>query len=133
VDAALALGIAPDRIVVDPGVGFAKRSEHSLRILAALQRVKSLGFPVMVGVSRKRFIGELSGMREPSERNAGSVGANVAALMLGAQLFRVHDVASNRQALDVAWGIMHTGQTLSRTGGSSRAGPDSRFPIPDSP
>jgi dihydropteroate synthase len=132
VETALMLGIARDGIVVDPGVGFAKRSEHSLRVLAGLDRVESLGFPVMVGVSRKRFIGELSGIQQASERSAGSVGASVAALMLGAQLFRVHDVASNRQALDVAWGIIQADQTMNRTGAHWQAGPDSRFPIPDS-
>ena len=64
-------------MVLDPGVGFAKRSEHSLRVLGDLRRVTALGFPVMVGVSRKRFIGELSGVEQPSERVFGTVGANV--------------------------------------------------------
>ena len=99
-------GVAPEAIVVDPGIGFAKRSEHSLRLLAELERLLSLGYPIMVGVSRKRFIGELSGVTEPQHRVAGTVGANVVALTRGARLFRVHDVAPNRQALDVAWGVL---------------------------
>jgi dihydropteroate synthase len=103
---ALRVGIARDRIVVDPGIGFAKRGEHSLAVLAALDRVVALGFPVLVGVSRKRFIGELTGVSTPSARVAGTVGANVAALERGARLFRVHDVKPNREALDVAWAIM---------------------------
>ena len=101
-----AAGVSREAIVLDPGIGFAKRSEHSLRVLAELERFLSLGCPIMVGVSRKRFIGELSGVMEPQERVAGTVGANVVALMRGARLFRVHDVAPNRQALDVAWGVV---------------------------
>jgi dihydropteroate synthase len=120
-------GVQRSRIVLDPGVGFAKQSEHSLRVLAELRRVVALGLPVMVGVSRKRFVGELSGVNRPEERVAGTVGANVAALMLGARLFRVHDVAPNRQALDVAWAVMQGGASALET-----RRPDSRFPIPDS-
>jgi dihydropteroate synthase len=104
-----AAGVSRDAIVLDPGIGFAKRTEHSLRVLAELERFLSLGCPIMVGVSRKRFIGELSGVMEPQERVAGTVGANVVALMRGARLFRVHDVAPNRQALDVAWGVVGPG------------------------
>ena len=59
----------------------------------------------MVGVSRKRFIGELTGEREPAARVFGTVGANVTALLYGARLFRVHDVRANRQALDTAWAV----------------------------
>jgi dihydropteroate synthase len=128
IDRARAAGVARESIVVDPGIGFAKRSEHSLRALAGLDRVAALGYPVMVGVSRKRFLGELTGVHTASERVAGTVGANVAALMRGARLFRVHDVTPNRQALDVAWAILQAGQS-SETG---RAVPDSRFPISDS-
>jgi dihydropteroate synthase len=106
VEIAERVGIAADRIVVDPGVGFAKRPEHSLAILGQLPRVAALGFPVLVGVSRKRFIGELTGESTPSARGAGTIAANVAALDRGARLFRVHDVKPARQALDVAWAIM---------------------------
>ena len=81
----------------------------------------------MVGVSRKRFVGELSGVQTASERVAGTVGANVAALMRGARLFRVHDVAPNRQALDVAWGIL-AGRDRGRR--PHCPVPDSRFPVP---
>jgi dihydropteroate synthase len=101
-----AAGVAREYVVLDPGIGFAKRTEHSLRVLAELGRLMSLGCPIMVGVSRKRFIGELSGVMEPQHRVAGTVGANVVALMRGARVFRVHDVAPNRQALDVAWGVV---------------------------
>jgi dihydropteroate synthase len=127
---AIATGVAREAIVIDPGIGFAKRSEHSLRILAELDHVCALGFPVMVGVSRKRFVGELSRVHSAADRIAGTVGANVAALLKGARLFRVHDVAPNRQALDVAWGIVQA-EGVRRSDGDVK-GPDSRFPIPDS-
>ena len=105
-DGALRAGIAPERIALDPGIGFAKRAEHSLAMLAALPRLTSLGHPVVVGVSRKRFIGEITGVGEPARRVHGTTGANVAALARGARLFRVHDVRAAREALDVAWAIM---------------------------
>lgn len=107
VAAAEAAGIARDRIVIDPGIGFSKRAEHSLAMLHDLARFGALDLPVLVGVSRKRFIGEITGVRAPHERIAGTVGANVAALERGARLFRVHDVKPSREALDVAWAIMH--------------------------
>jgi dihydropteroate synthase len=109
VDAALRGGVAEDSIAVDPGIGFSKRSEHSLTILGALDRLAAWGFPVLVGVSRKRFIGELTGVSVPAERVHGTTGANVAALERGARLFRVHDVRAARQALDVAWAIRRAG------------------------
>jgi dihydropteroate synthase len=102
VSAARAVGVAEECVAVDPGIGFSKRSEHSLETLAELV---AWGYPVVVGVSRKRFIGELTGVAIPAERVFGSVGANVSALERGARIFRVHDVAANRQALDVAWAI----------------------------
>jgi dihydropteroate synthase len=106
---AVAAGVARDAIVVDPGIGFAKRSEHSLRILSELPRMMALGRPVLVGVSRKRFIGEVTGVQEPAERVYGTVGASVIALARGARLFRVHDVRPARHALDVAWRVLAEG------------------------
>ena len=102
VDLALAEGIGAECIAVDPGIGFAKRSEHSLRVLGSLERLADWGFPIVVGASRKRFVGELSGVREPAERVHGSVGAALAAFERGARILRVHDVAATRQALNVA-------------------------------
>jgi dihydropteroate synthase len=105
VDAARQAGVADDSIAVDPGIGFSKRSEHSLAVLGALGRLAAWGYPVLVGTSRKRFIGDLTGASVPAERVHGTTGANVAALERGARLFRVHDVRAARQALDVAWAI----------------------------
>ena len=101
VDVALAQGIDAASIAVDPGLGFAKRSEHSLRVLASLRRLAEWGFPIVVGASRKRFVGELSGVREPAARVHGSVGAALAAFERGARILRVHDVAATREALNV--------------------------------
>ncbi len=103
---ALEAGVERGAIVLDPGIGFAKRGEHSLRLLAELPRVVALGFPVLVGASRKRFVGEITGVQAPAARVHGSVGAHVAALARGARLFRVHDVRAHREALDVAWAVL---------------------------
>ena len=102
-----AAGVEPSRIVLDPGLGFAKRAEHSLAVLRGLPRLVALGRPVLAGASRKRFVGELSGVAEPAARVHGSIGAHVAALARGARLFRVHDVRAHREALDVAWAVVH--------------------------
>jgi dihydropteroate synthase len=105
-DVAVASGVDPAAIVLDPGLGFSKRPEHSLAMIAGLPRIGALGQPLLIGASRKRFIGDLTGVRDPAARQYGTVGANVAGLLLGARIFRVHDVAPNRQALDVAWAVI---------------------------
>jgi dihydropteroate synthase len=128
---AVAAGVARESIVLDPGIGFAKRSHQSLRVIAELGRFAALGCPIMVGASRKRFIGELSGISDAQSRVAGTVGANVSALMLGARMFRVHDVAPNRQGLDVAWGVLCAGAPASSRGSVDEH--SSRFPVPRSP
>ena len=99
-------GVATECIALDPGFGFGKRSEHSLTLLRELPRLVALGRPVVIGVSRKRFIGELSHVTDPAQRVPGTIGANLVAMLRGARLFRVHDVAPTRQALDVAWAIL---------------------------
>jgi len=109
VEEARAAGVRAEAIVVDPGIGFSKRPAHSLAVLAGLPRLGALGRPILIGVSRKRFIGEITGVAAPAERVAGTIGANVAALMRGASLFRVHDVLANRQALDAAWAVLVAG------------------------
>jgi dihydropteroate synthase len=102
-------GVARDAIAVDPGIGFAKRTEHSLRALACLHRLAAWGYPVVVGASRKRFIGQLTGTSNPAHRQFGSVGAAVVAYERGAHVLRVHDVAATRHALDVAAAIRAAG------------------------
>jgi dihydropteroate synthase len=99
--AAVAAGIPRERIVLDPGIGFGKTAEHNLELLARLPDLVALGSPVLVGVSRKRFIGALSGEPEPDRRGPGTVAAVLAARLGGAGIFRVHDVGAVRQALAV--------------------------------
>ena len=103
---AVGAGVDPARIILDPGLGFSKRSAHSVEVLANVPLLLELGFEVMIGASRKRFIGELTGVSNATGRVAGTVGANVVALTLGASWFRVHDIRPNREALDVAFGIL---------------------------
>jgi len=105
-DVAKAAGIAREAIAIDPGLGFAKRSDHSLAILGALPELVAWGYPILIGASRKRFIGEITGVKDPAGRLHGTLGANVAALARGARIFRVHDVRPAREALDVAWAIL---------------------------
>ena len=94
-------GIDRVRIVVDPGIGFGKTLEHNLALIRRLSLFHGLGCAVMLGVSRKRFIGTLSGVSEAGQRAPGSIAAGLAGLAQGAQILRVHDVAETRQALDV--------------------------------
>ena len=103
---ALAAGIARDAIILDPGLGFSKSPLHSVAVLKNLPKLVKCGFPVMIGASRKRFIGAITGVQQAIDRDAGTIGANVAALMLGATWFRVHAVQANRHALDVAATIL---------------------------
>jgi dihydropteroate synthase len=99
-------GVAAAAIAIDPGLGFSKRTEDSVLTLRELDRLLALGQPVLVGPSRKRFIGELSGGLPPEERLPGTLAACVAAFAKGAHIFRVHDVAAARRALDVAHAIL---------------------------
>jgi dihydropteroate synthase len=95
-------GVAADRIVIDPGLGFSKRTEHSVAMIARLKQLQTHGYPVLLGPSRKRFIGELTGGLPSSERLEGTIAACVAGLFAGARIFRVHDVKPVRRALQVA-------------------------------
>jgi dihydropteroate synthase len=99
-DAALAAGIAPDAIMVDPGIGFAKSAAHNLEILASLERFTALG-PLVVGASRKSFVGQLTGRPAGAERVSGSLAAVAAAAAGGAAIVRVHDVAETADFLAV--------------------------------
>ncbi|MEW5748415.1 MAG: dihydropteroate synthase [Candidatus Thermoplasmatota archaeon] len=101
VGAAEDAGIRPDRIMVDPGIGFGKTLDHNLEIIARLGELRSLGKPVVIGVSRKAFIGKLTGL-PPGERLEGSLAAAVLAVRNGADVVRVHDVAETVRALRVA-------------------------------
>lgn len=97
-EAAVRAGVAEEAIVLDPGIGFGKTVEHNLALLAGLPRIVALGRPVLVGVSRKGFIGTITG-RTVGDRLAGSIGAGLAAVAGGAAVLRVHDVAETVDAL----------------------------------
>ena len=105
VDDALATGVSPDRLVIDPGLGFAKQPEHDLALLAGLETLTDLGFPVLVGASRKRFLGAVlgdeGGPRPPDRRESATVATTVLAARAGAWGVRVHDVGSNADAVRV--------------------------------
>jgi dihydropteroate synthase len=107
-------GIAEARISVDPGIGFGKTIDHNLELLARLDEIVALGRPVVVGTSRKSFLGTITGGREPGDRVAGTIATNVIALTRGASVFRVHDVAEARDALLVAAATLR-GRWLPRT------------------
>jgi dihydropteroate synthase len=99
---AVAEGIAEERIQIDPGIGFGKTVDHNLELLRRLDEIVALGFTVVVGTSRKAFLGRLTGREDPHDRVAGTVATNVLALERGATVFRVHDVAATADALAVA-------------------------------
>ena len=95
-------GVAEERVMLDPGIGFGKTLEHNLELLRRLDELAALGRPVVVGTSRKGFIGRLTGRETPADRVHGTVATNVLALERGASVFRVHDVRPTRDALVVA-------------------------------
>lgn len=100
VEAALQAGIARQALIFDPGIGFGKTPAQNVELLRELETLREIGLPLLVGVSRKSFIGELTG-RRPAERLEGSLAAAVIAVAKGADMVRVHDVAATRSALAV--------------------------------
>lgn len=92
-------GVARERIALDPGLGFGKTTAHNLELLRRLEEIVALGYPVLIGASRKRFIGEVTGVDVPAERVQGSVAVASWSALLGADIVRVHDVAPTREAL----------------------------------
>ena len=99
VDHAVAQGIARDRIIVDPGIGFGKTLDHNLRLLKGLSLFHGLGCPILLGVSRKRFIGTIGDAPKADMRAPGSIAVALAGVSQGVQIIRVHDVAETSQAL----------------------------------
>jgi dihydropteroate synthase len=101
IDAATAAGIARERIEIDPGIGFAKTIDHNLELLDRLRELTDLGRPLVLGTSRKSFLGKITG-RETAERMPATLATVVMGYERGAEVFRVHDVAPARDALAVA-------------------------------
>lgn len=98
---ALKQGIAPESVIIDPGIGFGKRPADNLALIRAVPRLKQLGFRVLIGLSRKAFLGVISGEKEAAKRDPESLAANLLAAAYGADILRVHDVAGTRKALTV--------------------------------
>ena len=102
---AIKAGVKKENIVLDIGIGFGKRKQDNLDLLAHLADFVALGFPVLLGTSRKRFMGMICDVSEPAELITATAVTTALGVMAGVQLFRVHDVKENKQALDVAWAI----------------------------
>lgn len=107
-DLARRAGVPAESIMIDPGIGFGKNLEHNLTLIRGLGRLRSLGWPVLLGASRKAMIGTITG-RPADERLWGTVGLHVAGAMLGADMVRVHDVAPMREALMMSDAVMAAG------------------------
>lgn len=108
--AAQALGIPKDRLVLDPGIGFGKRKDDNLRLLAHLGRFAATGYTILLGASRKRFMGAVCAETRPEALVAATAATTALGVMAGIGWFRVHDVRENRQAADVAYAVKRAGE-----------------------
>jgi dihydropteroate synthase len=115
VELAVAEGVAEERIWIDPGIGFGKTLDHNLELLRRLGELGDLGRPIVVGTSRKSFIGKLTG-REATDRLGGTIASNVLAAEAGARMLRVHDVPEMSEALRVADAVLGGGEWLAAAG-----------------
>lgn len=108
IEVALAGGIKRSQIIVDPGIGFGKTLQHNLALLRRMSIFHSLGCPILLGASRKRFIGEISGAQDAAERMAGSVSVALDGVRQGVQIVRVHDTLHTRQAISLQTALFGT-------------------------
>ena len=106
-EVAQTLGVHKDNIILDPGIGFGKRTKHNLELLNNLSEFCETGYTVLLGTSRKRFMGEISKAEDPAERMPATCATTALGVIAGVKIFRVHDVWQNRQAADVTYAI-HT-------------------------
>ncbi len=105
VKACITAGFKKNQILLDPGIGFGKNLQHNLSLLNSIPRLARLGYPILIGASRKAMIGTLLDNRPVDKREAGSLGAAITAALSGARVLRVHDVKQTADALRVAWAI----------------------------
>ncbi|MEU2439172.1 dihydropteroate synthase [Streptomyces rubradiris] len=129
VEAVLAGGVAPDRVVVDPGLGFSKEAEHDLALLSHLDRLRGLGHPLLVAASRKRFLGRvLAGPQGPPpparERDAATAAVSALAAHAGAWAVRVHEVRATADAVRVARAVEEARGTVRTPGADGERGPE---------
>jgi dihydropteroate synthase len=108
---AMKAGIGKESIIIDPGIGFGKTAQDNYKIINRLSELKALGMPVMIGTSRKSFIGKITG-EEPHERREGTAATVTAAIMNGCHIIRVHDVAAMKKVAVVTDAIIHEGQVI---------------------
>ncbi|MHC4552156.1 MAG: dihydropteroate synthase, partial [Planctomycetota bacterium] len=101
-------GIAAERIILDPGIGFGKTTQHNLQLLNRLDLLCELGYRVLVGTSRKRFIGQITGKEAPSDRIFGTAATVAMAIQKGASVLRVHDVAQMADVVNIANAVSRT-------------------------
>ncbi len=99
------LGVDKNNVILDPGIGFGKRTQHNLELLRDLKEIVELGYPVLLGTSRKRFMGDIAREENPGRRMPATCATSALGVIAGVNIFRVHDVWQNRQALDVTWTI----------------------------
>ena len=102
---ALNMGLDKDKIIIDPGIGFGKNTEHNLEILKNLNKISSLGYKTLLGTSRKKIFSEVSGNNNPVDRISGTCATSALGVMANINIFRVHDVWQNKQAVDIAFSI----------------------------
>ncbi len=105
-DAAKNAGVAPEKIIIDPGIGFGKRKDDNLRLIKELHRFVATGYKVLLGASRKRFMGTICGETRPLELVGATIATTVIGVVAGVTMFRVHDVKPNRQAADVTAAVL---------------------------
>lgn len=106
---AIEAGLPKSQIWFDPGIGFAKTAEQNAEIIKQIQLFDTIGFPVLIGPSRKAFIGALTGKKDPLKRVYGTAAAVAASVLFGARILRVHDVAEMNDVVKVAWAIARSG------------------------
>jgi len=102
------LGVNKSNIILDPGIGFGKRTKHNLELLRDLNQIVELGYPVLLGTSRKRFMGDIADEENPNRRMPATCSTSALGVKAGVNIFRVHDIWQNRQALDVSWAIQNS-------------------------
>ena len=107
VEVAQTSGMRRENVIIDPGIGFGKTKEHNLELMAGLRRFVDTGYPVLLGASRKRFMGSLCAGVAPEQLIGATCATTALGVAAGVKIFRVHDVRENRQAADVAWSILH--------------------------
>lgn len=105
IELALKAGIKDENIAIDPGIGFSKRQQDNLELLAHLDKFVATGFPVLLGTSRKRFMGSLCAVNDSSDLVTATAVTTALGIMSGVKMFRVHDIKENRQAADITWAI----------------------------